>query len=120
MTNKLEIYKCSICGNTVEVLHAGKGTLVCCGQDMNLMVEHKAGEEGKEKHVPVIEGSSVNIGSIPHPMEEDHYIEWIELTMDTGRIIRKFLKPGNKPSLEFCCGVVSARAYCNVHGLWKS
>jgi superoxide reductase len=81
MTEKLQIYKCEICGNIVEVLHTGKGQLVCCGQPMKLQVENTV-DASKEKHVPVVEkieeGIKVKVGSVPHPMEEKHYIEWIE------------------------------------------
>lgn len=119
-----EVYRCSICGNIVSVLHAGGGELVCCGKPMELLVENTV-DASKEKHVPVIEktkdGFKVNIGSVPHPMEEAHYIEWIELIAD-GISYRKFLKPGGKPEAEFCVKAksVSAREYCNLHGLWKS
>lgn len=124
MTERLQVYKCEICGNIVEVLHSGKGELVCCNQPMTLMVE-KTEEQGKEKHVPVIEkakkGILVKVGSVAHPMEEKHYIEWIEIQAD-GRVLRKFLKPGDKPEAEFNIPAdgVTAREYCTVHGLWKS
>jgi len=118
-----QIYKCSICGNIVEVLYAGGGTLVCCGKPMELLKE-KTEDVGQEKHVPVIEktekGVKVKVGSVPHPMEENHYIQWIELIVD-GISLRKFLKPGDKPEAEF--GIsgekLTAREYCNLHGLWK-
>lgn len=119
-----QVYKCNVCGNIVEVLHAGGGQLVCCGQPMELLAE-KTKDEGLEKHVPVIEktdcGVRVKIGSVPHPMEEKHYIEWIEVVAD-GEVLRKFLKPGQKPEAEFCTkeAKIEAREYCNVHGLWKS
>jgi superoxide reductase len=125
MTVKREIYKCSVCGNIVEVLHAGAGQLVCCGQPMQLMKENADDSAVKEKHIPIISGvtgKKVKIGAKKHPMEEKHYIEWIELFTD-GKIRRKFLKPGDKPEAEFCvCEVkeLSAQIYCNVHGLWKS
>lgn len=124
MTEQKQIYKCNVCGNIVEVLHSGKGQLVCCGQLMELLKE-KTEDIGKEKHVPVIEktetGFKVKIGSVPHPMEEKHYIEWIEIIAD-GRSYRKFLKPGNKPEAEFEIKAkkILAREYCNIHGLWKS
>ena len=124
MTNRLEVYKCEICGNIVEVLHAGAGELVCCGQPMKLQAE-KTEDQGKEKHVPVVEniekGLKVKVGSIPHPMEENHYIEWIEIVTDSV-IERKFLKPGEVPEAEFeVTGDISlVREYCSVHGLWKS
>lgn len=123
MTELRQIYKCNICGNIVEVLHTGVGQLVCCGQPMQLM-EEKTEDVGLEKHVPVIEktkkGIKVNVGSIPHPMEEKHYIEWIEISFN-GKTYKKFLKPGDKPEAEFeIKGEVKAREYCNIHGLWKS
>jgi superoxide reductase len=124
MTDQKQIYKCNICGNIVEVLHAGVGQLVCCGQPMELLKE-KTEDIGKEKHVPVIEktgtGIRVKVGSVPHPMEEKHYIEWIEITANE-KTYRKFLKPGDKPEAEFEIKTkkIDAREYCNLHGLWKS
>lgn len=118
------IYKCNVCGNIVEVLNVGGGELVCCNQPMELLTE-KTEDEGLGKHVPVIEktdtGIKVKVGSIPHPMEEKHYIQWIEIIAD-GRVYRKFLKPGDKPEAEFeiKAGEIEAREYCNIHGLWKS
>ncbi|MBA3066661.1 desulfoferrodoxin [bacterium] len=125
MTQKMQVYKCEICGNIVEMLHAGKGELVCCGQPMTLMPEKTQEQEGKEKHAPVIEktakGIKVKIGSIAHPMEEKHYIEWIELIAGES-VCRKFLKPGDSPEAEFEINAenVLAREYCSIHGLWKS
>ena len=124
MTELKQIYKCNICGNIVEVLHAGVGQLVCCGQPMELLTE-KAADIGLEKHVPVIEkvGNKVKVkvGSVPHPMEQKHYIEWIEIIAD-GKTCRKFFKPGDKPEAEFeiIAEKIEAREYCNLHGLWKS
>ncbi len=124
MAKKLEVYKCDVCGNIVEVLHGGQGTLVCCGQDMILQAENTV-DAAKEKHVPVIAkvdgGYKVSVGSVPHPMEEKHYIEWIELIAGD-RAYRQFLKPGGKPEAVFTVDApqVSAREYCNLHGLWKS
>ncbi|HOO36871.1 MAG TPA: desulfoferrodoxin [Deltaproteobacteria bacterium] len=124
MAKKLEIYKCEVCGNIVEVLHEGKGELVCCGQPMKLFKENTV-DAAKEKHVPVIEktadGFKVKVGSVAHPMEEKHYIEWIELIAD-GKAYRKFLKPGDVPEAIFCIDAkeVAAREYCNLHGLWKA
>ncbi|MBU3942391.1 desulfoferrodoxin [Patescibacteria group bacterium] len=124
MTQLKQVYKCSICGNIVEALHTGAGELVCCGQPMDLK-EEKNEEEGLEKHLPVIEktenGVLVKIGSVAHPMEEEHYIEWIEI-IDNGRSCRKFLKVGDAPEAEFktTSENIQARAYCNVHGLWRS
>ena len=124
MTQLKQIYRCSICGNIVEVLHTGQGELVCCGQPMELLSE-KTEDSGFEKHVPVIEkteqGILVKVGSVPHPMEDAHYIEWIEIIAD-GKSCRKFLKPGEKPEalFEITAEEVMAREYCNIHGLWKS
>jgi superoxide reductase len=124
MTEKKGVYKCEVCGNIVEVLHTGAGALVCCGKEMKYFKENTT-DGAKEKHVPVIEktkdGYLVKIGSVPHPMEEKHYIEWIELIAD-GVSYRKFLKPGDKPEAIFCVKAekVSAREYCNLHGLWKA
>jgi superoxide reductase len=123
MTNKLEIYKCQKCGIIVEVLHEGAGQLVCCGEPMTKMTVNTVDAE-KEKHVPVIEklpdGCKVKVGSVAHPMEEKHYIEWIELLAD-GIAYRKFLKPGDVPEAVFNvkANSVSAREHCNLHGLWE-
>ena len=119
-----KVYKCNICGNVVELTYYGGGTLVCCGQPMELLKE-KTSDEGKEKHVPVIEktakGYKVKVGSIPHPMEAKHYITWIQLIAD-GLSLRKYLKAGDKPEAEFETSAKSviAREYCNVHGLWTA
>ena len=124
MAQKSGIYKCGLCGNIVEVLFAGEGDLVCCGVPMALVTENTV-DAAKEKHVPVIEktadGYKVSVGSVVHPMEEKHYIEWIELIAD-GVSHRKFLKPGDAPTAQFCvkAKAVSAREYCNLHGLWKA
>lgn len=124
MAKKLEIYRCEVCGNIVEVIHEGKGELVCCGQPMKLITENTV-DAAKEKHVPVIEktpeGYLVKVGSVTHPMEDKHYIEWIELIAE-GTAYRRFLKPGEAPEALFCiaAGKVTAREYCNLHGLWKA
>lgn len=124
MTERLHIYKCEICGNIVEVLHGGKGELVCCGQPMKLLKENTV-DAALEKHVPVVEktvdGIKVKVGSVAHPMEEKHYIEWIEIIAD-GAAYRKFLTPGDKPEALFKIKAekIEAREYCNLHGLWKS
>ena len=123
MAKKLQIYKCAMCGNIVEVIHGGAGELVCCGQAMELLDE-KTADAATEKHVPVIEkidgGVKVKVGSISHPMEEKHYIEWIEIIAD-GKAYRQFLNPGDAPEAVFdiTADVITAREYCNVHGLWK-
>ncbi len=124
MTEKLQIYKCEICGNIVEVLHPGKGELVCCGQPMKLY-EAKTADSTTEKHVPVVtreeDGYRVVVGSTLHPMEEKHFIEWIELIVD-GVAYRQFLNPGDKPEAFFSVkgDDVKVREYCNVHGLWEA
>ena len=129
MAERLQIYKCEVCGNIVEVLHEGKGELVCCGKPMKLFIENTV-DAAKEKHVPVVEktaeGVKVKVGSIAHPMEEKHYIEWIELIAD-GKAYRKFLEPGDVPEATFNEATfnidaqqVTVREYCNLHGLWKA
>jgi superoxide reductase len=120
MTEWRQIYKCNVCGNIVEVLHAGVGQLVCCGRPMELLKE-KTKDVGMEKHVPVLEktekGVKVKVGSVPHPMEEKHYIEWIEVVVD-GVTYRKFLKP--EADFEVKGDKIQVRDYCNIHGLWKA
>jgi len=124
MTERSQVYKCEVCGNIVEVLHAGAGELVCCGAPMKNFVENTV-DAAKEKHVPVMEktanGFKIKVGSVPHPMEEKHYIEWIELIAD-GKVYREFLQPGQAPeaTFEIKAGKVTAREYCNLHGLWKA
>jgi|SRR6056297_668056 len=124
MAERKQVYKCELCGNVVEVLHGADGDLVCCGTEM-VLFEEKTADEGKEKHVPVIEttdeGVKVKVGSNPHPMEEKHYIEWIEV-IDGETSCRQYLKPGQAPEAIFkgCSENVTAREYCNVHGVWKS
>lgn len=128
MTKKHGIYRCNVCGNVVELVRAGAGTLVCCGQPMELLVE-KQDEMLNEKHVPEvkIDNGTVNVkvGSVSHPMESGHYIEWIEVVC-SGNTFRKFLAPGEKPEASFLIQdsgnspKTDARAFCNIHGLWKS
>lgn len=125
MTKILEIYKCNVCGNIVEVVHAGAGGLVCCGQPMTLMVENTT-DAAREKHIPVLEetakGAKIKVGTIAHPMEEKHFIEWIEVITD-GKTARQSLKPGDSPEAVFAgeAGkITTVRAYCNLHGLWKA
>jgi len=124
MTKKNEVYKCPLCGNIVEVMHTGAGELVCCGQPMDLMSENTV-DAAQEKHVPVVEavaeGFKVSVGSVAHPMEDKHWIEWIELIAD-GKVYRQNLKPGDTPEATFCVQAsdVTARAYCNLHGNWQS
>lgn len=126
MTELKQVYKCAICGNIVEVVHASGGELVCCGKPMNLLKENSV-EASKEKHIPVIEKLNgeivVKVGSVTHPMLEEHYIEWIELITEN-KVYRKHLKPGEEPVAHFkICDSIehfTAREYCNVHGLWKA
>ncbi len=124
MAKRLEVYKCGVCGNIIEVLHAGKGNLVCCGQPMNLLVENTV-DAAKEKHVPVIEkvngGVKVKVGEVAHPMEEKHWIEWVEIIAD-GKTYRQYLNPGDTPEATFAVTAdqITAREYCNIHGLWKA
>jgi superoxide reductase len=124
MTELNQIYKCNVCGNIVEVLHTGFGELVCCGVPMEQKIP-KTEDEGLEKHRPVVEKTSssviVRIGEVPHPMESEHYIEWIEVATEH-RVYRKFLEPGAEPQAEFFLEAehITVRAYCNVHGLWKN
>ncbi len=125
MAEKLSIYKCNKCGNVIEVIHSGPGALACCGEDMVLLSENTT-DAAQEKHVPVIEkiegGYKVSVGSVAHPMEEKHYIEWIELLTDDGKAYRQFLKPGEAPVALFKVDndAVSAREHCNLHGVWKA
>lgn len=119
MVERKEVYKCEICGNIVEVVHEGGGILICCGQPMKLQKENEV-DASQEKHVPVIKGKKVKIGSVKHPMTAEHYIEWIEATSEDGQVAKVFLKPDSKPEAKFSFKVISARAYCNLHGLWKS
>jgi superoxide reductase len=123
MAEKLEVYKCEVCGNMVEVLHGGVGELVCCGQPMKLYRENTV-DASLEKHVPVLEhtqeGIKVKVGSVPHPMEEKHFIEWVELIVGD-KAYRQFLKPGESPEAFFQVKApqATAREYCNLHGVWK-
>jgi len=124
MAKRLEVYKCGVCGNIIEVLHGGKGELVCCGKPMNLLVENTV-DAAKEKHVPVIEkvdgGVKVKVGEVAHPMEEKHWIEWVEIIAD-GKTYRQYLNPGEAPEAIFNVEAeqITAREYCNIHGLWKA
>jgi len=126
MTKLSEIYKCNVCGNVVEVLYTGVGQLVCCGKPMQLL-EEKTHDEGMEKHVPIVkvEGKNVHVdvGSVPHPMEDKHYIGLIEILGDGVVIASASLRPGEKPEADFCLSDtkgITARIWCNVHGVWKS
>lgn len=132
MTQLNQIYKCNVCGNIVEVLHAAGGQLVCCSENMELLKE-KEEDEGLEKHVPIIEQSEgvvkVRVGSVPHPMTSEHHIEWVEMIdeapddQEGSKVFLEYLHPGDDPEVKFCCipsENIKVRAYCNVHGLWKS
>ena len=124
MTKLNEIYKCDLCGNIVEIMHGAPGALVCCGEKMVLMTENTV-DAAKEKHVPVIEMAAdsitVKVGSVAHPMADEHYIEWIELLAD-GKVYRQNLKPGQEPQATFpvIAKQVTAREYCNLHGHWSA
>ncbi|MFP4475135.1 MAG: desulfoferrodoxin [Desulfatibacillaceae bacterium] len=124
MTELLEVYKCEVCGNIVEMVHGGQGELVCCDKPMVLQ-KPRTEDKGQEKHVPVVEktdhGVKVKIGSVPHPMEEEHHIEWIEVIVGD-KAYREFLKAGQEPEATFCVpeGSMTVREYCNIHGLWKT
>ncbi len=123
-TQRLQVYRCNVCGNIVEVLHAGGGQLVCCDKPMELLTANTT-DAAQEKHVPVIEktagGVKVTVGSVAHPMEEKHYIEWIELIVD-GQAYHQFLNPGDAPEAFFPVEgkELTAQEYCNLHGLWKA
>jgi superoxide reductase len=124
MAERLEVYKCDLCGNIVEVLHGGKGELVCCGKPMVHLVENTV-DAAKEKHVPVIEkiagGVKVKVGEVAHPMEQKHWIEWVEIIAD-GKTYRQYLNPGDAPEATFAveANQITAREYCNIHGFWKA
>lgn len=117
---KLSVFKCAKCGNIIEVMHVGGGTLSCCGESMKQLKENTT-DAATEKHVPAFDGNKVKVGAVAHPMQEDHYIEWVEI-INGERVCRKFLKPGEAPEAEF--GEIKpgtvAREYCNKHGLWKA
>jgi superoxide reductase len=124
MAERYQVYKCDVCGNIVEVMHGGAGELVCCGQPMKLFTENTV-DAAQEKHVPVIEkvdgGFNVKVGEVAHPMEEKHWIEFIEIIAD-GKVYRQYLNPGDAPEAFFnvAADQVTAREYCNLHGLWKA
>jgi superoxide reductase len=124
MTKMLQVYKCEVCGNMVEVVHNSGGTLVCCGKPMKYMEENTV-DAAREKHVPAIEkvegGVLVKVGSVEHPMLDNHYIEWIEVLTEN-KVYRKHLKPGDKPEALFLLEeeIVAVREYCNLHGVWKA
>ena len=124
MAERLEVYKCDLCGNIVEVLYGSDGQLVCCGQDMTQLVENTV-DAAKEKHVPVIEktadGFKVKVGDVAHPMEDKHYIQWVEIIAD-GKSYFQYLNPGDAPEATFKIDAdsITAREYCNLHGLWKA
>ncbi len=124
MTQQREVYLCEVCGNVVEMLRSGAGTLVCCDQPMTLQEENTT-DAAREKHVPVVERIGqrlkVSVGSVPHPMNDDHYIEWIEVSSSSSTM-HEHLRPGEAPEASFSApeGEVTVRAYCNLHGLWRA
>ena len=124
MVEKNGVYVCEICKNVVSVIEAHDPELFCCGQPMKLLKEKGVEEEGKEKHVPVVSGLKVKVGSVPHPMEEKHWIELIQVFIDGKLVVEKRLYPGDEPELELLPEYegkeIKVRAYCNIHGLWKS
>lgn len=118
-----KIYICEVCGNVVELEHEGGGKLVCCGSEMKLL-EPNTKDAAVEKHVPIIydndERIVVVVGEVNHPMDEDHYIEWIKFENEH-ETMTTYLKPGDEPKAVFPYikgSIVSA--YCNKHGLWKT
>ena len=125
MPQKFEIYKCSLCGNIVEIIHSGSGTLTCCAKEMQRIKENTV-EASQEKHIPVLskidDGYEVKVGEIEHPSEENHYIEWIELVLSDGQNLKKFINPKEQPAAQFKTNseAVTVKAYCNLHGLWKA
>lgn len=124
MPNRFQAFKCEVCGAIVEVVHGASGRLSCCKKPMVHLAENSV-DAAKEKHVPVatLDGGalSVTVGSVPHPMEEKHYIEWIEVIADDQKIYRHHLEPGQEPTAVFPIDSDSVviREYCNLHGLWK-
>jgi len=125
MTQLRELYRCEVCGNIVEVVNEGATSLVCCSEPM-IKLEAKTEDQGREKHVPVVEETDssikVKVGSIEHPMEDKHYIKFIEILLKD-RIIRKELKPGQAPEAKYCAtksDVIEVREFCSIHGLWKN
>lgn len=124
MTELNQVYKCQVCGNMVEVVHGAMGELVCCGKKMILLEERDA-DAALEKHVPIVEKTGdevmIKVGSVPHPMEDKHYIEWIEL-ITSNKVYRKYLKAGEKPEAVFKTSgdIINVREYCNIHGLWRT
>lgn len=126
MTSEKTVYRCNICGNIIEVLHTGDGELVCCDIPMDLLTERIEGT-GQEKHIPILEetedGVKVKVGSMPHPMEDKHCIEWVEVIAGD-EVYRKVLNPGDEPEAEFKLKLgdisqIEVREYCNIHGLWR-
>lgn len=144
MTQRLEIYRCNVCKNIAEIVLEGEGALVCCGEEMELLVPASNDSEGScsidgncgknEKHVPVIDyecegvGVRIRVGELPHPMEESHYIQFIEaISKNQKTIHREYLYPGEKPEINVNCRSnlgkgdgLRAREYCNLHGLYIS
>lgn len=126
MTQRLELYKCRVCNNIVQVLIDGVGELVCCGQPMELLQAHTNDSEFNEKHVPVFEKDEngndvVKIGSVPHPMVDEHFIQFIEIISKDKKNMRlKYLFPTNEPMMQVneAFDTEYSVEYCNIHGLW--
>lgn len=125
MAKRGEIYKCPVCGNVVEIINAGGGTLVCCDKPM-IHVEENTVDAAHEKHIPVVEKTDdglvkVQVGSVEHPMQPEHYIMWIEVITES-KVYKKYLNPGEKPEASFKIHeeIIAVREYCNIHGLWKA
>ena len=125
MTERNQVWKCEVCDNIVEIIKAGVGQLVCCGQPMDLLEVKYIESEGYEKHLPVVQKSgdtyTVKVGSVEHPMVDAHWIQWIALDTDGG-VFRKYLSPGDKPIATFTTkdNVKQARELCNLHGHWAT
>ncbi len=125
MTKRLEIYRCEICGNLIQVFIDGQGELVCCGQPMQLLTAKNTESEGLEKHIPIFEKNQdgkikIQIGSIPHPMTDEHYIEFVEtISEDKKHLCLEYLTPGMEPVVYVENNFKTALEFCNIHGLWE-
>jgi len=124
MAETMQVFRCEVCGHVIQIMHGGAGTLVCCNQPMTLLTENTT-DAAQEKHVPVVEREDgqikVHVGSVDHPMDEKHYIEWIEVVAE-GVVMQRYLKPGDAPAATFATDAreLTVRAYCNLHGLWRA
>lgn len=122
MTNHLELYRCEICGNIVQVMHSGVGELVCCGKPMALLKPYTLQDEKQEKHVPVFIDNKIQVGSVPHPMAQEHHIEFIQTITDDKKTVKtKFLGVNESPEMatDTDSNYTCALEYCNLHGLWQ-